>query len=134
MANVKEKAACILKRFPKRQKGIGYIYKTTLPAANKKFKKIVVFSIVVSNEGGVFVRDHTFGFADGGGRTRKGWKIWLDDHYMNVMRDTILDSYQEKYGGFWRLHTLIGWTTHVDKRTRNTKASKKRNKTKRARC
>ena len=131
MANVKAKARRILTRFPKREKGTGFIYRDKLPPARKLIKTITVYSITVSNEGGTFVRGHTFGFSNTEGRTRAAWKIWLADNYMTIMRDTILDSYATKYGGFWRLHTLLGWTADVNKRFRDTPAHTAGNKTKR---
>lgn len=122
----------IRRRFSRRQKGTGYLYRGSLPDVRKKFKSITVFAIFVSNEGDVFLRDHVFGFASGG-RTRAGWKNWLDDNYGIIIREHILTKYQEKFGGFWRLHTMIGWTAHVNKRARDTLLSKTRNKTKRKR-
>lgn len=132
MANVKTKARRVLFRFPKREKSTGYIYKSRLPAKTARFDMITVFAIVVGNEGGVFVRDWVFGW-EGAQRTRVQWRDWLSDHFGKILRENILDSYQEKYGGFWRLHTLIGWTTNANQRTQHTKVSKKRNKTKRTR-
>lgn len=128
---VKIKARRILRRFPKRQKGTGLLYKGRIPSATKKFNTITVFAILVSNEGDVLLRDHKFGFVDGGGRTRAGWKAWLDNNYMDILRDTIFGTYEEQFGGFWRLHTMIGWTLNANKRAGNTLPRKKRNKAKR---
>ena len=121
----------IRKRFSKRQRGTGYLYRGRIPSTNTRFQHITVFAIFVSNEGGVLLRDHRFGFSDGRTRTRGAWKAWLDEHYGAIISNKIVPSYQEKFGGFWRLHTMIGWTGHAGKRPRNSKAPSRRNTTKR---
>lgn len=131
--SVGDKILRIRRRFSKRQQGTGYLYRGSIPASNKRFKHITVFAIFVSNEGGTLLRDHRFGFSDGGGRTRREWKGWLDSNYGGIVSNNILTKYQELFGGFWRLHTMIGWTAHVNKRARDTKTSTRRNKTKRKR-
>ena len=105
------------RRFPRRQKGTGFLHRGPVPPLSKRFQHITVFAIFVSNEGGAFFRDHRFGFSDGQTRTRRQWKQWLDDNYGRIVTEGILPSYQEKYGGFWRLHTMIGWSGHAGKRS-----------------
>ena len=130
---IKIKARQILKRFPNREKGTGYIWAGRKPQPRSVFSSIRVYAIVVSNEGHAMVRDWEFGHSDSTGRSRQGWKRFLDQNFGKILNEFILPHYQESHGGFWRLHTLIGWSGDVNKRARNTKASKKRNQTTRQR-
>ncbi len=103
-------------RYPKRQKGIGFLYRGSLPPLSKRYQHITVFAIFVSNEGGAFFRDHRFGFSDGKTRTRREWKAWLDENYGRIITQGIMPSYAKQYGGLWRLHTMIGWSGHAGRR------------------
>ncbi len=107
------------------------MYRGKLPPTSKRFKKITMFGVYVSNEGGALFRPHVFGFADGGGRTRLEWREWLDEHWGKILRENILDHYETQFGGLWRAHTIFGWAANVNIRFANPVPSKARRKAKR---
>lgn len=101
------------RKFPKRQKGTGLLYRGTLPHGSKKFPAITVHVILVNNEGLTSVRQYYFAKKL---KTRGEWKGWLDRNFGTILAEGILPALAERHGGFWRLHTMIGWNVHADKR------------------
>jgi len=125
---INDKIESVRRRYPKRH-ATGFLYKGRYPARTK-FSSVVMFAIFVSNEGRIFLREHEYKKKD---LTPSEWAAWFEDHHAEILNDVILPTYAERFGGLWRLHTVIGFADNDSNKVSISVLEQKRNQTKRTR-
>lgn len=132
---IRAKINQIRRRFKQIDKS-GMLYNRA-PELRRKYRKVRMHTLLVSDEGRWMVRRHVFetGKKSGKGRSPAQWGAWFREHHTSIMDDAILPGIQKQTSTFWALHTIIGWEPLNGniRRSNNPVVGARRNKTKRKR-
>lgn len=105
---------------------------TTATQLNRRYKKVTLFGLFVSDENTFLVRPHLFS-SKKVARNAEEWNKWFQENYGKILRDPILPGMENRTGGKqWRLYRVIGWVPNDSAGLINSAPRKKRNKTKQA--
>ncbi len=105
----------------------GMLFNTRRELTTRR-KKITLIGMFVSDENTFLIRPHVFETKEA--KNAVEWEAWMQGHYGEILRDSILPGMELRTDKQWRLYRIIGWLADDNTGLIRAKISSKRNKPK----